>query len=327
MKPGAAQGIDPAERRAVFRRVSLCVLCVLFGVLTVSVGHADGLKTASGLKVLNGDADFPEGPIWYRDKLYYVEYARNTVTTWDGKSNALFASQPGCGPSAVISTAAGEFLTTCYDNGTIGRIGADGKELPPYSHDKEGNAFIGPNDFAPDGRGGIYFTASGHQGPAIDGKVFYISATGTITLEASDLHNANGLAVSKDGAVLYVVETDESRLLRFKIGPDAALSERRVFLNLNDLTKHVVAIWPDGVKIDSQGRIYVGQSPRQRKTPLRGEIFIVDADARLLRTLKLPSPGVPNFAFSPDEKTLYVTAVDDIDRPPFRGKVYSIANP
>ena len=31
-----------------------------------------------------------------------------------------------------------------------------------------------------------------------------------------------------------------------------------------------------------------------------------------------------NLAFSPDEKIIYVTAVDLIDRPPYSGKVYSI---
>jgi len=35
---------------------------------------------------------------------------------------------------------------------------------------------------------------------------------------------------------------------------------------------------------------------------------------------------VPNFAFSPDEKTLYVAAVDQIDKSPFLGKLYSIPN-
>ena len=105
---------------------------------------------AEGVKVLNGDAHYPEGPVWYHGKLYYVEYDRNTVTAWDGKTNAMFWSQKGCGPSAVVPTARGEFLTTCYDNGTIGRIAADGKTLPAYTHDKDGNAFVGPNDFAPD---------------------------------------------------------------------------------------------------------------------------------------------------------------------------------
>jgi gluconolactonase len=279
-----------------------------------------------GIKVLNKDAHFPEGPVWYRGKLYYVEYDRNTVTTWDGRRNVVFATEKGCGQSAVVPTVRGDFITTCYDNGTIGRMAADGKVLSAYTHDKDGNRFVGPNDFAPDGHGGIYFTTSGSPGPTIDAKVFYIAADATITQKAVDLHSANGLAVSKEGGILYVVETEENRLLQFKIGPDASLSERRVFLNMDDLTGHVGHIWPDGVKIDSRGQIYIGQNPRDPNAPLAGRIFVVSAEGKLLRSLSLPSPGVPNFAFSPDEKTLYVTAVDQLDKKPYQGKVYAIAN-
>jgi gluconolactonase len=281
---------------------------------------------AQGVTVLNGDAYFPEGPVWYQGKLYYVEYGRNTVTTWDGKKNAIFATDPGCGQSAVVPTASGEFLTTCYDNGSIGRMAADGKLLPPYTHDTAGNKFVGPNDLAPDGHGGIYFTCSGSPSPAIDARVFYIAADGTITLAADNLRNANGIAVSRDGKTLYVIETEENRLLQFDIGAGGVLAKRRVFLNLNDLTKHVGNIWPDGMKIDSSGTIYIGQSPRDVHAPLHGEIFVVDSAGHLLRTLTLPSTNVPNFAFSPDEKTLYVTAVDQIDKAPYHGKVYSIPN-
>jgi sugar lactone lactonase YvrE len=300
------------------------IVCVLFAAMTLS-SHA-GAAGARDLKILNADAHFPEGPIWYHNRLYYVEYGRNTVTLWDGKTNIVFASEPGCGPSAVLPTVHGEFVVTCYDNGSIGRLSADGKALPAYTHDKDGRGFLGPNDFAPDEHGGIFFTTSGHEGPEIDGCVFYLAADGAISRAASDLHNANGLAVSKDGEFLYVVETGDNRLLRFKIGAGASLTDRRVFVNLDELTKHVGHIWPDGVKIDSKGNIYIGQSPRDIKAPLAGMIFIVDAHARLLRTLSLPSPGVPNFALSPDEKTLYVTAVDQPDKSPYRGKVYAISN-
>jgi hypothetical protein len=40
----------------------------------------------------------------------------------------------------------------------------------------------------------------------------------------------------------------------------------------------------------------------------------------------VPSPGVPNLAISPDEKTVYVMALDQLDKSPYRGKVYAIAN-
>ena len=281
---------------------------------------------AGGVQILNPDVHFPEGPVWYHGKLYYVEYDRNSVTTWDGKANAIFWSQKGCGPSAVIVTARGEFLTTCYDNNTIGRISADGKTLPPYSHDKNGRPFVGPNDFAPDAHGGMYFTTSGDPGPVINGKVYYLAANGSISLEASDVHSANGVAVSRDGKTLYVVETEGHRLLQFKIGPGATLSDRRVFVNLDDLTHNAAHLYPDGVKIDSKGQIYIGQNPHDVHAPLAGTIFVVSAEGKLLRQLKLPSPGVPNLAFSPDEKTLYVTALDQIDKPPYQGKLYSIAN-
>jgi sugar lactone lactonase YvrE len=281
---------------------------------------------ADGVEVLNTDGHFPEGPIWYHGKLYYVEYDRNSVTTWDGAKNTIFWSQKGCGPSAVVATMRDEFLTTCYDNGTIGRISAEGATLPAYTQDKDGHPFVGPNDFAPDSHAGIYFTTSGHPGSAIDGKVFYLAADGTIEQEADSVESANGVAVSKDGKILYVIETEGHRVLQFNIGPGASLSDRRLFVNLDDLTHNLGHIYPDGVKIDSKGEIYIGQNPRDTHAPLAGIIFVVNADGKLLRELKLPSPGVPNLAFSPDEKTVYVTALDELDKSPYHGKVYSIPN-
>ena len=281
---------------------------------------------AGDIRILNDDAHFPEGPVWYRGKLYYVEYDRNSVTAWDGHGNTIFWSQKGCGPSAVIPTAQGEFLATCYDSNSIGRMSADGRTLPPYTKDKAGNPLVGPNDFAPDGLGGIYFTASGHPGTAIDGKVFYLAADGTIEQKADNVESANGVAVSKDGKILYVIETEGHRLLEFNIGPGASLTDRRLFLNMDDLTHNVGHIYPDGVKIDSRGEIYIGQNPRDVHAPLAGIIFVVNAKGTLLRKLTLPSPGVPNLAFSPDEKTVYVTALDQLDKSPYRGKVYSVAN-
>ena len=296
---------------------------VLVGVLGIAVA---GEAHAGGIQILNPDTHFAEGPIWYHGKLYYVEYDRHSVTAWDGHQNTIFWLQKGCGPSAVIPTAQGEFLTTCYDNNTIGRISADGRTLPPYTEDKAGNKLVGPNDFAPDGHGGIYFTTSGHPGIAIDGKVFYLAADGTIEQKADNVESANGAAVSKDGKILYVIESEGHRLIEFNIGSGGALSDRRVFLNMDDLTHNVGHIYPDGVKIDSKGEIYIGQTPRDIHAPLGGIIFVVNADGKLLRELTLPSPGVPNLAFSPDEKTVYVTALDQLDKSPYHGKLYSVPN-
>ena len=291
---------------------------LILGLSMMGTAHAADLKT------VNGDAWFPEGPIWYHDKLFYVEYGRNTVMTWDGKTNETFWKQDGCGPSAVLPTSTGEFVVTCYDNQTIGRISADGKTLPPYTKDSEGRAFIGPNDFAPDRKGGIYFTGSGHEGPAIDASVYYLTADGKVIREGTDLHNGNGLAVSNDGLILYLIETEDSRLLAFDIAPDGGLSGRRVFLRLDDMFPGQPHIYPDGVKIDAKGELYIGQSPRSRDAP--GKIIVVDAGAKLLRTIDVPSVSMPNLAFGPGEKVIYVMALDQIDQAPYHGKVYEVPN-
>src|SRR5437016_14314650 len=177
--------------------------------------------------------------------------------TWDGARNAVVWVQLGFGPGAVIPTGRGGFLTPCYGSGTIGRISADGKDLPPYTHDKDGKRFVGPNDFAPDRHGGIYFTCSGTApGPVIDGKIFYIAPDDTISQKATDIHSANGIVVSNDGKTLYAIETEDHRLIRFKIGSGGSLSERRVFLDLDELTHLGGHIYPAGGKIASTAHLY-----------------------------------------------------------------------
>ena len=69
----------------------------------------------------------PEGPFWADGKLYYAEYGGNRVSVWDGTTNRALWTEDGCGPSAVMPFAGG-WLVTCYDNGTVVQIGADGAD-------------------------------------------------------------------------------------------------------------------------------------------------------------------------------------------------------
>ena len=291
--------------------------------LLMATGFAAS-AAAGEVKVINKDTWFAEGPIWYQNKLFYVEYGRHTVMTWDRQKNEVFWKQDGCGPSAVLPDASANFVVTCYDSNSIARISPDGKTLEPYTKDTDGHAFVGPNDFAPDKKGGIYFTGSGKGGPLIDASAYYITKDGKVELVADDLHNANGLVVSNDGKILYLVETEDNRIIEFDINDDGTLTNRRVFLRLDDLLTNQPHIWPDGVKIDSKGEIYIGQSPRSLEAP--GKIIVVDKDGKLLRQIAVPSPSMPNLAFGPGEKTLFVMALDQIDNAPWHGKVYEVPN-
>jgi gluconolactonase len=157
---------------------------------------------AAEIHVINGDAEFPEGPFWADGKLYYAEYGGNRVSVWDGATNRVLWTQDGCGPSAVMPFAGG-WLVTCYDNGTYVKIGAEGETERVWDQDSTGAALMGPNDATSDGNGGAYLTASGpwESGPIV-GKVYHLAASGALTPVADDLHYANGIQLSADGKLL-----------------------------------------------------------------------------------------------------------------------------
>jgi sugar lactone lactonase YvrE len=57
-----------------------------------------------------------------------------------------------------------------------------------YKSDKDGQTFVGPNDFTVDKKGGVYFSASGPwESAPVVGKIFYINPVGTISEVANDI--------------------------------------------------------------------------------------------------------------------------------------------
>ncbi len=284
----------------------------------LGIATAAGPLLAGEATIINGDADFPEGPYFADGKLYYAEYGGNRVSVWDGNENAVLWTQDGCGPSAVMPFQDG-WLVTCYDNGSYVKIGADGGTERVWDKDADGVAVLGPNDETSDGKGGAYVTASGpwESGPII-GKVYHLGADGALKIVADDLHYANGIQLSADGGLLYVNESEASRVITFAVGEDGSLGDRRLFVRLTDFDEPVGA-YPDGIKLGPDGNLYIGQYSA-------GRIVVVTPAGELVRKLEVPSPAAPNLTFSPDGKTVYVMAVDDQSNPPYKGKVYGIAN-
>ncbi len=273
---------------------------------------------AGDAAVIDSDAGFPEGPYWADGKLYYAEYGSHQISVWDGTSTAVLWSQEGCGPSAVMPFQDG-WLVTCYDNGSYVEIAPDGATLRVWDKDSTGAAIIGPNDLTADGKGGAYVTASGpwESGPIV-GKVYHLTADGALVPVADDLHYANGIQLSADGARLYVNESEAGRVISFAVAEDGGLGDRRLFVRLTDLEEPAGA-YPDGIKLGPDGNLYVGLYSA-------GRIVVVSPDGALVRKLEVPSPAAPNLAFGPNGRTVYVMAVDDQANAPYKGKVYAIAN-
>ena len=273
---------------------------------------------AAEVKVINDKAAFPEGPAFVDGKLHYVEYGGNTVLVWDGQKNTKLWEQAGCGPSAILPLGA-DLVVTCYDNGTIARISKDGKTLAAYDKSAEGSVLQGPNDLTGDGKGGVYFTASGpwESGPIV-GKVFHLAKDGTIREAANDLHYANGIALSADGKRLFVNESEAGRVISFAVADDGALSDRRLFARVGVVDEASgIGAYPDGVKLGPDGNLYIGQYSK-------GRIVVVAPDGSFVKAIDVPSATAPNLAFAPDGKTIFVMSVDDTASAPYWGKVYEV---
>ena len=288
-------------------------------VSTAILAAVCGGAAAGEITVINDKAAFPEGPAFIDGKLHYVEYGGNTIDVWDGKANTVLWKSEGCGPSAVLPLGEGDLVVTCYDNGTIARVSRNGKTVATYDKDSAGNPLVGPNDITADGKGGVFFTASGpwESGPIV-GKAYHMAADGSITEVANDLHYANGLALSADGKHLFVNESEAGRVISFAVADDFSLSDRRLFVRVGAAdAKSGIGSYPDGIKLGPDGNLWIGQYSL-------GRIVVVDKDGKFVKAVDVPSPAAPNLAFAPDGKAIYVMSVDDTANAPYWGKVYEV---
>lgn len=264
--------------------------------------------------VIDDDAHFAEGPTVVDGVLFYVEYAGQTVMRWDGELTEIWR-RDGCGPSAVIPFQEG-FLITCYDSGEIAQISMEGETLAVIDQDSDGAGFVGPNDFAADGDGGVWMTTSGPwASEPIAGAVYHITPDLTVRRAAADLHYANGVA--QQGETLFVAESEAARIIAFDIGADGALSNRRLFVRIGQVDE-ASGPWayPDGLKIGPDGNLWIGSYAM-------GRIVVVSADGAFVQAIDVPAATAPNLTFGPDGE-IYVMTVDQTDAAPYAGKVYRI---
>ena len=277
---------------------------------------------AAQVVTIDPQARYPEGPLWRDGKLFYVEYAQSNIKSWDGRRSTVYWHKDGCGANALIPFSE-HLLVACYDDNSLVELDAGGRQVRAIREDSSGKPFIGPNDFAADGHGGVYFSASGVYDikAPITGTVLHLTADGkTITEVANIIHYSNGLTLARDQQHLLVAEMLAGRILSFPIGADGKLGPRTVWARLEDLappTPNQDAYnGPDGLKLGPDGCYYIAQNGS-------GRVLVVNEDKKLVRMIEVPTPYVTNMAFGPNgADTVFVTGAFDQWKPPFPGAVY-----
>jgi gluconolactonase len=289
-------------------------------IWVVAFGQAAPLWGAA--VVIDPDAHYPEGPLWHDGKLLYVEYAGPGIRQWDGRHWSDYWTLKGCGPSGLIEFGRRHLLVACYDSNSVVELDEHAQVVRTLTQDKDGKPFVGPNDFAADGKGGIYFSASGTYDikAPITGAVLHLSPDARALVEvANTIHYSNGLTVSKDRKELLVAEMLAARILSFPIRPDGTLGLRTVWARMDDIvapTPHADAYnGPDGLKLGPDGNYYIAQNGS-------GRVLVVNDQKQLVRTIEVPTPYVTNMGFGPEPDVVFITGAFDPWKAPFPGAVY-----
>jgi gluconolactonase len=254
------------------------------------------------------ETDAHEGPVYAGDEhaLYFTTVRRDTVAikrleVADGSISVVRADANMANGMALD----GEGHLVVCEQGTsseparITRLNRESRNVETLVDSWNGLPFNSPNDVVVRGDGTIWFTDPGYgylQGfrpkPQIGDHVYrYNPVSDSLTLVANGFDKPNGLAFSPDERVLYVGDNGgPSELIAFDVEGGSRLSGRRVVAASSG--EH-----PDGIKVDSEGRIYASGP---------GGVQVLAPTGELIGEIELP--GAVNFAFGgPEGNVLYIT--------------------
>jgi gluconolactonase len=250
------------------------------------------------------------------------------------------AEVPGYTEGVVIDAAGAVYVSDVY-NGTIYRVGPDGrptawavtgapnghkiladgthlvcdgsqhavlrldsagKTMGKASAECDGKPLRAPNDLTLDARGGFYFTDPGGSSKQNPiGTVHYVDAEGKTHLVAEGLAFPNGIALRPDGKTLLVGESHYNRILSYEVLSPGRVGKMRVFANLPVKEGEQIGNEPDGICLDASGNLYVAHYGMR-------QVQVLSPAGKLLRRYAAGNLTTSNVAFGgPRLDQLYVT--------------------
>jgi gluconolactonase len=276
------------------------------------------------LKVEAADGSGGEGPVWH-PQFGVLSSGNGNVHRLDraGKSSVF---RKDAGTNGLIFDAQGRLVACDSAGRRMVRLGLDGG-LTVLTERYQGKRFNTPNDLTIDSRGRIYFSdprygsRSGmeildERRQTIEG-VYRIDPDNTVTrIIGRELERPNGVLVSADDRFLYVADNNNDKLggarklWRFDLRRDGTvdLASRKLLYDWG------AGRGPDGLKQDRQGRLYVAAGlnkpnpPAEPAPDVKGGIYVLSPEGKLLTFLPVPTDEVTNCAFGgADLKTLFIT--------------------
>ena len=278
-----------------------------------------------------------EGPAWKDGSLYFTDGQHINRMGPDGKTS-VFRHNASNG---LLFDKEGRLVACESGMRRVTRTEKDGS-ITVLADRFERKRFNSPNDLCMDSKGRIYFTDpryGSREGMEISlicsspicslpsaRKDFFIEGAYRIddrgkVREAlpiefpSGPERPNGILISPDDHYLYIADNNNNnhggsrRLLRYELDAEG---------RANVLTQKVLFDWkdgrgPDGMKMDSAGRIYVAAGTNKatefETTRYKAGCYILSPSGRLLDFIPVAPDECCNCAFGgKDGKTLFITS-------------------
>ena len=267
---------------------------LLFFLISTSVSaQVTKLSTNSTYKFL-------EGPVWNgKGALYFSDQDAGKIYKYV-QENGFSMIRSGELSNGMVFDSDGSLLVC--EMGTSNRIilmdtlGVFKKVIASTYNNKPFNR---PNDLCKDTKGGIYFSDPTWGAMNQDKQaVYYIKPSGEVFRISGDFQKPNGLCLSTDEKLLYVDDWSDKYVYVFDVQNDGSAINKRVFCTLKT-SGSSVSSGADGMKIDSEGTLYVATSLG---------IQVIDKNGAFQKTISVPE-APSNVAFGgKDLKTLFITA-------------------
>lgn len=270
-----------------------------------------------------------EGPVWVKDGDYLVfsDVPANTIYRWsEAEGASVFLKPSGYdgpptkifrepGSNGLALGADGALLVCDHGNRSISRVDLKTRKKTILLDRYQGKRFSSPNDLAVAKSGAIYFTdppygleglnASPAKEMAFNG-VYLRRPDGSVAVVDDKLTFPNGLALTPDEKRLYVAVSDPEGpvIMAYDLGPDGLPTKTSVFFDAMALLKAGGPGLPDGMCLDTEGRLYA-TGP--------GGVLVIMPSGELIGVIETGRP-VANCAFGEDGHTLFLTADDILAR-------------
>ena len=260
----------------------------------LSASPLDGIGELEYLELAAGFV-FTEGPQWLEAEqtLAFTDIPIDTIYAYSG-GTVTVRRMPSGNANGLAVDASGSLIAAQHGTRSVTRDGVAIAEM------FEGQRLNSPNDVVVASDGTIYFTdppfgINDNQRELDFMGVFRIAPGGALTVEhrGALTERPNGVALSPDGATLYVADSSAARrVYKFPVLAGGALGPREIFTEISGSG--------DGLAIDAAGNVFVAASAGV-------EVFAPDGTKWGTITLLDTQPS--NVAFGDaDHKTLYITA-------------------